>query len=452
MNRTDFQDYLKKDIHCSCGKIHRCEIDTILIESNALQKIAGILNENGYHRPCIVEDIHTRDAAGEKVEHLLIEAGYAPQVICFEDDFLIPDEMALAKVITEMDRNTDLILAVGSGSLNDLCKFISYKMKLDYMIIATAPSMDGYASNVAPLITNHAKVTYEAAMPKAIVGDLFILKEAPMNMIAAGVGDVLGKYVCLMDWKLSNLITEEYICHDVMELVDTAIEKVMQGTGKLLSRDPDAIASIMEGLILSGIGMSYIGNSRPASGSEHHLSHYWEMMALLKGGHIELHGTKVAIGTICGLSLYEKLAKDLADPSYREKWSSEVTELDMVKWEREIKRVYLDAAGSVIDLESKSHKNDATEIKKRKATLLVNQETLLTWIEQLPESEKIADVLKMLSAKYLPAQAGVDRQDFIDSILYAKDLRNRFGILQAITDLGMAKRYAEELAAEFYDL
>ena len=191
MNRTDFQDYLKKDIHCSCGKIHRCEIDTILIESNALQKIAGILNENGYHRPCIVEDIHTRDAAGEKVEHLLIEAGYAPQVICFEDDFLIPDEMALAKVITEMDRNTDLILAVGSGSLNDLCKFISYKMKLDYMIIATAPSMDGYASNVAPLITNHAKVTYEAAMPKAIVGDLSVLKEAPMNMIAAGVGDVL---------------------------------------------------------------------------------------------------------------------------------------------------------------------------------------------------------------------------------------------------------------------
>ena len=142
----EFQDYLKKDNNCSCGRVHRCEIDTIIIEPDALNQIVPILQKNQWKQLCIVEDIHTSKAAGEMVERLLKEAGLIPQVICFEDDFLIPDEIALAKVVTDMDRNTDLILAVGSGTINDLCKFISYKMKLDYMIIATAPSMDGYAS------------------------------------------------------------------------------------------------------------------------------------------------------------------------------------------------------------------------------------------------------------------------------------------------------------------
>ncbi len=452
MRRMEFQDYLKRDNSCSCGRVHRCEIDTIIIEPGALNQIVPILQKNQWKQLCIVEDIHTSKAAGEMVERLLKEAGLIPQVICFEDDFLIPDEIALAKVVTDMDRNTDLILAVGSGTINDLCKFISYKMKLDYMIIATAPSMDGYASNVAPLITNHAKVTYEASMPKAIIGDLNVLKDAPMNMIAAGVGDVLGKYVCLMDWKLSNCITGEYICQEVIDLVDTAIDKVMQGTEKLLSRDQDAIASIMEGLILSGIGMSYIGNSRPASGSEHHLSHYWEMMALLKGGKIELHGTKVAIGTICGLKLYEKLMQDLTDPVTRKQIQSDETVINIDHWKSEIKRVYMDAADSVITLENKSKKNDPYEMNKRKECLIRQQEMLAAWVKKLPDSEKITQILKMLSAKYLPIQAGVNRQDFIDSILYAKDLRNRFGILQALTDLNLVKRYAEELATEFYHL
>ncbi len=79
-------------------------------------------------------------------------------------------------------------------------------MKLPYIIIATAPSVDGFASDCAPLIVKNMRVTYEAKVPNAIIGDITILKDAPMDMIAAGVGDILGKYTCLVDWKLANMI------------------------------------------------------------------------------------------------------------------------------------------------------------------------------------------------------------------------------------------------------
>ena len=449
MQKTDFQDYLLKDKVCSCGRIHRCEIETIILKENALSEIPELIRKNGYKKLCIVEDIHTKEALGEKVLEILKKENMVPQVICFEDDFLIPDEVSLGKIITEIDRDTDLILAVGSGTLNDICKFISFKMKIDYYIIATAPSMDGYASNVAPLITNHAKVTYEVSMPKAIIGELSVLKEAPMNMIAAGVGDVLGKYVCLMDWKLSHVVTGEYYCEEVVGLVEKAIDKVMMGTQKLLERDSDAIASVMEGLILSGIGMSYIGNSRPASGSEHHLSHYWEMMALLKNGHMELHGTKVAIGTIIGLKLYEKFCNDLSQPEVIDKWMHQKTEFDMELWSQEINRVYLDAADSVILLEKSCKKNAPEEMEKRKNSLILKQEILIDAMKFLPKAEDITAILKMLSAKYTPRQVEVDDQTLRDSILYAKELRNRYGILQVLKDFGIAYQYSDDIVNYF---
>ena len=449
MQKIDFQEFLQKDRECSCKKVHRCDIETILISKDALQKVPELIKQQGYQKICIIEDNNTKQVAGDLLEKILKEKDILPKRICFDDVFLIPDEAALGRIITEIDRETDLILAVGSGTLNDLCKFISYQLKMDYYIIATAPSMDGYASNVAPLISNHAKVTYEVSMPRAIIGDLSILKEAPMNMIAAGVGDVLGKYVCLMDWKMSHIVTGEYYCTEVVKLVEQAIDKVMQGTDKLALRDEDAILSIMEGLILSGIGMSYIGNSRPASGSEHHLSHYWEMMALLSNGHLELHGTKVAIGTVIGLRLYEKFFQDLGTADSYHAFQSAEPEFHPEQWSAEIRRVYLGAADSVIALENTSHKNAPEEMKRRKEALLNQRDLLQIEVKKLPKADQIIKILKLLSAKSTPEEVGVSEETLRDSILYAKELRNRFGILQVLKDFGLQDAYAEEIIEYF---
>ena len=171
-------------------------------------------------------------------------------------------------------------------------------MKIDYYVVGTAPSMDGYASNVSPLIIRHLKTTYTARPARVIIGDLQVLCEAPMHMLAAGVGDIIGKYVCLADWQLAHEINEEYLCPEVTALVRKSIEKVTENAEAAAKREKNAVAALMEGLVLSGIAMSYIGNSRPASGSEHHMSHYWEMMFLLRHQSDPLHGTKVGLSLI----------------------------------------------------------------------------------------------------------------------------------------------------------
>ena len=143
--------------------------------------------------------------------------------------------------------------------------------------------MDGFVSIGAALMLHHVKTTLDAHGPVAVVGDTDILSAAPMHLIAAGLGDTLGKYTCLLDWKLANLINGEYYCKEVVGMVETALKTVRAQSAKVQSRDPEAVKAVTEALVLTGIAMSFVGNSRPASGCEHHLAHYWEMKALMEG-------------------------------------------------------------------------------------------------------------------------------------------------------------------------
>lgn len=104
-----------------------------------------------------------------------------------------------------------------------------------------------------------------------------------MEMITAGLGDILGKYTCLLDWKMAHIITGEYYCSHIADMVKEAVEIVVEESTRIKDRNPDAVKAVTEALVLSGIAMSFVGNSRPASGSEHHLSHYWEMKFQAEG-------------------------------------------------------------------------------------------------------------------------------------------------------------------------
>lgn len=434
MQKVDFSKELGDAFVCGCGRTHFCEVEDIIIGDHVLEQLPEILGRYEYKNICIVSDINTEKAAGIRLYGILEHAGIPFEKIVFQDTFLVPDEAAMGKLIIEISRDCDLILAVGSGTLNDICKFMSYKLKTDYFIIATAPSMDGFASNVAPLIVNHAKTTFEVGMPKVIIGDLDVLSQAPMEMIAAGVGDALGKYVCLMDWRLAHIIKGEYHCGHVEQMVRTSIEKVSSAIEAVVERDKEAICSVMEGLVLTGIAMSYIGNSRPASGSEHHLSHYWEMMALMTGKKIQLHGTKVAIGTVIGLELYEYLLKN------RElvlKKAVRNPEFDYSDWMNRIKEAYGPAADAVIELEGIASKNADQTVLQELEGLIKHADLIFEEIKKLPSAESLVESLKLMGAKYKPEQVEVDDQTLADSIVYAKELRNRFGLLQLIYDLDM---------------
>ena len=198
-------------------------------------------------------------------------------------------------------------LSIGSGSLNDICRVASYREGLEFAIFATAPSMDGFASDTAPITENKFKLTRQAKQPVAIIGDTKILAAAPAELKAAGFGDKIGKYTALADWKISNILTGEYYCDSIAELTREGLKKVTEQADRISENDEEAAARVMEGLVLSGLAMKLASSSRPASGAEHVLSHFWECKKLVDGKWTEFQGKKVGVASIIITHLYRKL-------------------------------------------------------------------------------------------------------------------------------------------------
>jgi glycerol-1-phosphate dehydrogenase [NAD(P)+] len=167
--------------------------------------------------------------------------------------------------------------------------------------------MDGYASNISSLMVNNFKTTYKTTYPLSIIADYTVMNKAPMNMIKAGFGDMIGKFISLADWKLSKYLNNEYYCETSAALVDNALNSCCKKAHRLKKKDEAFLISLFESLILSGIAMGLVGNSRPASGSEHHLAHYWEMDALRKRREHPLHGNSVGAAAVVISEIYKMI-------------------------------------------------------------------------------------------------------------------------------------------------
>lgn len=291
---------------CACGKSHKVDIQAIRVGSGVIQELPGILRDLGASHIFLVADNYTYEAAGRQVEQLLDQAGLAYHKRVFQTETpLVPNEYALGSVLAAMTSQDDMLLAVGSGTLNDVTKYVSARTGVPYVIAATAPSMDGYASTVAPTILDGFKTTLPAVYPAAIVADVDILKDAPMPMLTAGFGDIIGKFTSLADWRLSHQLNGKYYCPEVAGVIEAAVETCAANAQALAQREPQAIQAVTEALILSGLAMGMVGVSRPASGAEHQMAHYWEMDALRRGEEHPLHGNAVGVGTVLAASLYE---------------------------------------------------------------------------------------------------------------------------------------------------
>ncbi len=297
---------------CACGKSHKVDIQAIRVGSGVIQELPGILRDLGASHIFLVADNYTFEAAGRQVEQLLDQAGLPYHKRVFQTETpLVPNEYALGSVLAAMTSQDDMLLAVGSGTLNDVTKYVSARTGVPYVIAATAPSMDGYASTVAPTILDGFKTTLPAVYPAAIVADVDILKDAPMPMLTAGFGDIIGKFTSLADWRLSHQLNGEYYCPEVAGVIEAAVETCAANAQALAQREPQAIQAVTEALILSGLAMGMVGVSRPASGAEHQMAHYWEMDALRRGEEHPLHGNAVGVGTVLAASLYEMAAEYL---------------------------------------------------------------------------------------------------------------------------------------------
>ena len=308
----EMYELINHDIKCSCGRVHRCDIGAVEIGEGALEKLPEKVLK--YRHVLLVADQNTYPLCGERVTKLL--GGKMENSCIFHtEELLVPDEESIAQIEGYVTEQTDFILGIGSGVINDLCKYVSFEHGIKSGIIATATSMDGYASSGAAMILKGMKITFTTHAPDLIIGDVDILKDAPMDMIRSGYADIIGKYSALNDWKLSELINKEYLCPFVYDIVKEKTDEIRSLAGAMTRRDPEAIAKLMETLVLIGVCLTLLSTTRPGSGSEHHLSHFFEVTGLIEDKPYFLHGTDVGYATVVTAGLREKI-KTLKKPTF----------------------------------------------------------------------------------------------------------------------------------------
>lgn len=303
------------EFDCSCGKHHNFSVHDMSIRKGAIEDLPKMAEPFKDGKILVVFDNHTYEVAGKRAVELLKENGFNVKELLFDtgDDILIPDEKTLGRIVQEQDLDTSLMVAVGSGVINDSVKFVTSRSGLPYIIVATAPSMDGYVADGAPIFSQGYKYSPVAHLTYGLVGDTDILKTAPQDLIQAGYGDVVGKITAIADWDLAVKANNDYRCDTCVTLVNRALDKCFAKAEGLKERDPESLGALLEALTLTGVAMALVNISRPASGAEHMLSHFWEMDYIARGLNPNHHGIQVGVATPIIARFFEELADILPE-------------------------------------------------------------------------------------------------------------------------------------------
>ncbi|NLA84068.1 MAG: sn-glycerol-1-phosphate dehydrogenase [Clostridiales bacterium] len=444
ITRLELSDLLKSDgFKCSCGKFHHTDVEDVVIGHGVLKELPNYIRKHGGEKIFLLADQRTHKAAGKKTEDILCEHEIPYALYIYPHEDLEPNELALGQVAMNFDEECNLIISIGSGTLNDIGKMLAKITGRKYMVIATAPSMDGYASNNSSMISAGIKVTIPSKSPILILSDLDVVCQAPVKLLQAGLGDMLAKYISICEWRISHLINSEYYCEQVADLVRSTVKKCLQSAGDLLKRDSKTIKNIMEGLILSGIAMSFAGISRPASGVEHYFSHIWDMRALEFQTNSDFHGIQVGIGTVLALKVYEHIP--VLQPN-KEKALDYVARFQYDKHKSFLKEFLGSSASNLILLEQKEGKYDKTKHYLRLERILENWNEIIDIINQeLPDLSVVQELLQTVGAPIDPAFLGFS-PELVKKTFYAtKDIRDKYSVSRLLWDIGELERIADKV-------
>lgn len=419
---------------CTCGKVHRFSA-RVIAGTGVLSQLPGVLEDLGAKKPFLLTDVNTQAAAGQPVCDILDKAGFSSSAYCFPDMALEPDEHSVGGAVMHFDVSCDCIIAIGSGVLNDIGKILSHLTGKPYIIIATAPSMDGYASASSSMTRDGLKISLPTRSADVIIGDTDILCQAPLHMMKSGLGDMIAKYVSICEWRIAHLICGEYYCPQIAQLIRSALKRCTDNAQGLLRRDPEAILAVFEGLVIGGVAMNYAGLSRPASGVEHYISHVVDMRGAEFGTPVDLHGIQCAIGTRIAVGLYEKINTITPD---REKALSYAAVFQYDRWSARLRELLGKGAESMIALETKEGKYDPASHSQRLEHILANWENILQIIrEELPTAAELDTLLDTIQAPKTLSQIGVDEALLPDIFRATKDIRDKYVLSRLAWDLGI---------------
>ena len=419
---------------CPCGKKHSLTVSKIVAEKGAISQVPALVAEFKAKKPFILADANTFAAAGSRVCAALAEGKIPYSQYVFPTGEIEPDEKAVGSAIMHFDPSCDLVIAVGSGVINDIGKILANTADLPYFIVGTAPSMDGYASATSSMSMDGLKVSLSSKCADVIIGDIDVLKAAPIHMLKSGLGDMLAKYISIAEWRIAKEITGEYYCERVAELIRVALKRCVDNADGLLKREDKAVKAVFEGLVIGGVAMAFAGVSRPASGVEHYFSHVWDMRGLEFGSKVDLHGIQCAVATHIAAGLYEKVLDITPD---KEKALAYAKAFDYSAWAKELQVFLGSAADTMIALEAKEQKYSVEKHQARLEIILEKWDTLCQIIrDEIPTQKEIAAILAQIDAPMTPAQIGIDC-DLLTTFKATKDIRDKYVLSRLLWDLGL---------------
>ncbi len=425
---------LDTTFNCECGRSHKVPIRNINYSEDALAHLPKVLGSfvDG-RRVILVADQRTFDILGRHARDTLEESGWSVHQI------IVPDASHDSPVCDDTTHNwlnnkfppADIALAVGSGVINDLTKWSAFENDLPYAVLATAATMNGYtAANVAPTIKG-VKSLIRARAPLAVFAVPSVIINAPSELTAAGLGDTIAKPLSTADWLFNNIFCEENFCRYCSELINSLEAYYFNHPEDIRTRQPAAIEALLNALLYSGIAMTIIGTSAPASGGEHLLSHTLDMMSSIDGVPHDLHGRQVGLGTIFSAAIYERIfkietPKPLPLPS----------DIDSTFWRHLAKNV-----------------RDQYDLKKTMlktiSEKLTNAETWQTFInaarQQVRSPYEIKNCLKAAGAAHTIEDIKCSRERFLSAVLHMHEIRKRPTIIDLAWILGILPNSADEI-------
>ena len=420
--------------NCPCGKDHEFT-SKIIIEEGAIGRLPLILDEMNLHSAFLLADRNTDSAAGEKVTDVLKSHHVRTEKYVFREEHLEPNEANIGLAMMNFKSDVDVVIGVGSGVINDIGKIMAKITGKPYVIVATAPSMDGYASATSSMTMEGLKISIGSKCPDVIIGDTNILCKAPVRMMISGLGDMIAKYVSICEWRISHVINGEYYCEEIACLVRSALQKCVDNAEGLLIGEKAAVKAVFEGLILCGAAMKFAGMSRPASGIEHYLSHIWDMRGVEFDTPVDFHGIQCAVGTLIAVKLYEKIKQVLPD---REKAAAYVKDFDFAAWSGELRAFLGKGAESMIALEAKERKYDLKTHEKRLEKIIEKWDEIQKIIkEELPSVSELETLYDKVGLPKTMGEIGLNAEILPMTFKAAKDIRDKYVLPRLCWDLGI---------------
>lgn len=286
----------------------------MILRPGAAAEAADYAEDAGYGRVLLVADSVTMEAAGRTVRQRLEAKRVAVETTRVKANGVgdvIADEASVVQVMIDIQRTAaEAVFVAGAGTLHDIARYAAFTCGVPFVSVPTAPSVDGFTSVGAPLILRGEKITVPAVGPEAIFADTDILMRAPGAMIAAGFGDMLGKLTSMFDWRFGAAAGVERYSPLAAEVTERALRACIGHAGEIGRRSEEGVAVLMRSLIESGLAILIFGESHPASGAEHHLSHYWETEYLRANRRQLLHGAKVGVACALISELYHRAAAE----------------------------------------------------------------------------------------------------------------------------------------------